>query len=153
MTTKINNIMSNIFEETLSRVPEYSKLFVQNSFDIVDKIMFILNEKKINQKELATLLGKSESEISKILTPNYNMTFKTLAKIEAALEEKIINIPRPDKDFHKMAIPDDELDACYYDKETPSEVKSKIPTNSNWTINRASNITQEKRKFYDNRSC
>ncbi|GEM_PF-4974526 len=41
------------------------------------------------QKDLARLLVKGESEISKCMTGTHNFTIKTLSKIEAILGERL----------------------------------------------------------------
>ena len=80
--------MSKIFNSI--KVPNYVKGYVDHSFNISDRISEIMNDKGITQKELAKRLGKSESEISKWMTGQHNFTIKSIAKIEDALDEKII---------------------------------------------------------------
>jgi len=77
-------------EERRSKISKDIDIFVKQSFDIVDRIHQILVAQGKEQKDLASLLGKSESEISKWMTGTHNFTIKTLAKIEAKLGEKII---------------------------------------------------------------
>jgi len=85
---------SKIFKESRELVPNYSRIFVKKSFSVVEYIHDILNKKQMTQKDLAGKLNKTESEISKILTPGHNMTFKTVSKIEDALNEEIITTPK-----------------------------------------------------------
>ena len=49
-------------------------------------------QKKMTQRELASLLKKRESEISKWLTGRHNFTINTIAHISLALEAPIINV-------------------------------------------------------------
>lgn len=77
-------------QERRSKISKDIDIFVKQSFDIVDRIHEILVAQGKEQKDLATLLGKSESEISKWMTGTHNFTIKTLAKIEAKLGAKII---------------------------------------------------------------
>jgi ribosome-binding protein aMBF1 (putative translation factor) len=77
-------------EERRNKISKEIDVFVKQSFDIVDRIHEILVAQGKEQKELATLLGKSESEISKWMTGTHNFTIKTLSKIESILGEKII---------------------------------------------------------------
>ncbi len=65
-------------------------IFVQHSFDVVDRIFEILKKQGKEQKDLAKALGKSESEISKWMTGSHNFTIKTISKIEAVLGESVI---------------------------------------------------------------
>ena len=51
--------------------------------------MFV--SKNMTQKNLADMLGKKESEISKWMSGTHNFTLKTIAKIESVLNVCIIN--------------------------------------------------------------
>jgi transcriptional regulator with XRE-family HTH domain len=82
--------MSDIFQKLLARVPKDTAQFVDQSMDITLTIKDLLRKKGLTQKDLAQKLGKSEAEISKWLTTGYNLTLKSIAKIEVALEEQII---------------------------------------------------------------
>lgn len=82
------------FRETIDAMPLDSKLFVDKSLEIVHYIFRIMDGKKMNQKELATKLGKSEAEVSKILSGLHNLTLRSIAKLEVALEETIICTPK-----------------------------------------------------------
>ncbi len=77
-------------EERRNKISTEIDGFVKQSFDIVDRIHEILVAQGIEQKDLAVLLDKSESEISKWMTGTHNFTIKTLSKIESILGEKII---------------------------------------------------------------
>lgn len=79
-------------ERRRRNIPNETKIFVEYSFQIVDRIHEILESKDIEQKDLARLLNKSESEISKWMTGTHNFTLKTISKIEDALEEKLFQI-------------------------------------------------------------
>ena len=91
-------------------MPEDTKLFVKQSFDIVDRIHQILKNNGVSQKELAKSLGKQESEVSKWMTGTHNFTIKTLAKIEAVLGESIIEISRYEKYSQNKSISISNLD-------------------------------------------
>lgn len=81
-------------EERRKRISKDVDIFVEQSFDIVDRIHEILVKQGKEQKDLARLLGKSESEISKWMTGTHNFTINTLAKIQAVLGDAIIQIAR-----------------------------------------------------------
>lgn len=85
---------SKIFEKVRKDVSKDSRQFISNSFNIVNYIHELLEKKNMSQKDLAKKLNKSESEISKILSPGHNITLKTLSKLEVALEENIISISK-----------------------------------------------------------
>ncbi len=46
----------------------------------------------MTQREFATLMGKAESEISRWLTGSHGFTTTTLVKIEAVLEEPVVEV-------------------------------------------------------------
>lgn len=83
-----------LFRECLSKVSEKTKNEFNLSFEIADRIDFILKKKGMTQKDLAIKMGKRESEISKWLTGRHNFTTNTLAGISMALEEPIILVAK-----------------------------------------------------------
>jgi transcriptional regulator with XRE-family HTH domain len=80
------------FEERRRSIPKEIDIFVNRSFDIVDRIHEILKLKTLSQKDLADLLDKKESEVSKWMTGTHNFTLKTLVKIEDVLGYPIIKV-------------------------------------------------------------
>lgn len=80
------------FEERRRSIPKEIDIFVNRSFDIVDRIHEILELKNLSQKDLAELLDKKESEVSKWMTGTHNFTLKTLVKIEDVLGYPIIKV-------------------------------------------------------------
>ncbi|GAF05871.1 helix-turn-helix domain-containing protein [Saccharicrinis fermentans] len=83
-------------ESRRKKISKDVELFVERSFDIVDRIHFILQKQGKEQKDLAKALGKTESEISKWMTGTHNFTMKTLTKIEAVLGEPILQTVKQD---------------------------------------------------------
>jgi len=90
-------------EERRNKISKDIDIFVKQSFEIVDRIHEILLKQGKEQKDLAIALGKSESEISKWMSGTHNFTTKTLAKISAALGERIIQVTK-DKQPEKSTI-------------------------------------------------
>jgi len=96
--------MSKLFDHALAQVPDDVKRFIDNSMEIANEIHAILEKQGKTQKDLALLLGKNESEVSKWLTGRHNFTLKSLSKIEAVLNEKIVTTPlQSQMNFLKMA--------------------------------------------------
>lgn len=95
---KKNATLESIRQET----PAYIKREIDLSFYIVDKIAEILQLRGMTQKDLANLLGKKESEISKWMTGTHNFTLRSIAKIENALKVSIF-------DFEKDQYSDNEF--------------------------------------------
>ena len=65
---------------------------VDLSFQIVDRIHEILLAKGLKQKDLASMLGKSEAEISRWMRGTHNFTIDTLISIEHALGAPILKV-------------------------------------------------------------
>ena len=79
-------------EERRKHVNPEIRKSVDLSFQIVDRIHQILEEKGLRQKDLAELLGKSEAEISKWMRGTHNFTIDTLVSIETALNAPILQV-------------------------------------------------------------
>ena len=89
-------------EKRRKLIPSEIDLFVTRSFDIVDRIYEILSSKNLDQKDLATLLGKQESEISKWMSGTHNFTVKTITRIEKVLGSSIIKVLRKEEKTQKQ---------------------------------------------------
>ncbi len=85
---------SKYFRKSLAKITPENRRFVQKNLDIVEQIVSILDARGMSQRELAKRLGKSEAEVSRMLSGLHNLTLKTIAKLEAALEEDIITTPQ-----------------------------------------------------------
>ena len=83
---------SRILEERRKHVNPETRKSVELSFQIVDRIHEILDEKNLKQKDLAALLGKKEAEISRWMRGTHNFTIDTLVSIEAALEAPVLQV-------------------------------------------------------------
>lgn len=68
--------------------PEH-RIFVKKNLALVNQIYEILDNKGWTQKDLASGLNKSESEISKWLSGTHNLTLQTICKIESILKEEV----------------------------------------------------------------
>lgn len=83
---------SSIIEARRAKVSPEVRKRVDLSFLIVDRIHSILEERGLKQKDLAILLGKKESEISKWMRGTHNFTIETISAIENALGIPILQI-------------------------------------------------------------
>ncbi|SEI58453.1 Helix-turn-helix [Dyadobacter sp. SG02] len=68
--------------------------FIDTSFDLSDRIHEILESKGLTQKDLADMIGKKESQVSKWMTGTHNFTIKTLALIEVKLGVSIFQVTK-----------------------------------------------------------
>jgi len=81
-----------IMEESRKLITPEIKQSVDFSIDIANRIFDILEMKKLKQKDLANLMGKSEAEISKWLKGTHNFNVDTILKIQTILGEDIIQV-------------------------------------------------------------
>ena len=113
-----NNSIDTWLEKNGS--PEITKL-VEKNLAIATKIHELLNLQGLKPADLARLLDKKPSEISKWLTGTHTFTTKTITKIEAVLEEDIIHI-EPQKIYFKVMVTNhEEMEEMLFEK---SEVKT-----------------------------
>jgi transcriptional regulator with XRE-family HTH domain len=84
-----NNIIDTWLEQNGS--PDIAKL-VEKNLAIANKIHELLENRGLKAADLARLLNKKPSEISKWLTGTHTFTTKTITKIETVLGQDIIHI-------------------------------------------------------------
>lgn len=80
------------FEKSIAQMPLSSKIFVDKSMAIADKIYKRIEELGITQKDLADRLGQTEAQVSRGLAGMQNFTLRSISKIEAALNFEIIRV-------------------------------------------------------------
>ncbi len=83
---------SSIIEARRAKVSPEVRRRVNLSFLIVDRIHSILEAKGLKQKDLANMLGKNESEISKWMRGTHNFTIETITSIENVLGVPILQV-------------------------------------------------------------
>ena len=83
---------SSIIESRRTKVSPEIRRKVDLSFLIIDRIHSILQERGLKQKDLADMLGKKESEISKWMRGTHNFTIDTISSIENALGQPILRV-------------------------------------------------------------
>jgi transcriptional regulator with XRE-family HTH domain len=91
------NIINSWLEENGD--PAVTKL-VEKNLAIANKIHELLEKRGLKAVDLARMLDKNASEISKWLTGTHTFTTKTITKIEVALGEDIIHIEPQLKYIH-----------------------------------------------------
>lgn len=83
---------SNIINRRRAHVSDETRQKVDLSFQIVDRIQDILDEKGMQQKDLAIALGKTQAEVSRWMRGTHNFTIDTLLSIEHALGAPILKV-------------------------------------------------------------
>lgn len=72
---------------------QISQSWTFRSSAIAKRVLEALKVKKMMQKELAMTIGFRPQQVSRILRGNVNLTIKTIAKLEAALGIRLIEVP------------------------------------------------------------
>ncbi|WP_373553966.1 multiprotein-bridging factor 1 family protein [Haliscomenobacter sp.] len=85
---------SKTVDRLLKSTPKDVEIFVDLYADLVVRINQLLREKEISKKELAEMLNKNPSEISKWLSAEHNFTLRSLAKLSAELGEPLLEVPQ-----------------------------------------------------------
>ncbi len=75
-----------------------NRRFVQKNVDVAQQVRAILKEKGMTQDDLARLLGKHPSEVSKLISGLHNLTLESITKMEEVLEADIILTPQRAKE-------------------------------------------------------
>ena len=81
---------NKILDEIRGQISPDVKKQLDISVSLANRIYDILEAKGMSQKDLAKLLGKTETEVSRWLSGTHNLTIATIAKISVALGEEII---------------------------------------------------------------
>ena len=81
---------NKILDEIRSQISPEVKKQLEISVSLANRVYDILEAKGMSQKDLAKLLGKTETEVSRWLSGTHNLTIATIAKISVALGEDII---------------------------------------------------------------
>lgn len=81
---------NKILDEIRGHISPDVKKQLEISVSLANRVYDILEKKGMTQKDLAKLLGKTETEVSRWLSGTHNLTIATIAKISVALGEDII---------------------------------------------------------------
>ena len=81
---------NKILDEIRGHISPDVKKQLEISVSLANRVYDILEAKGMSQKDLAKLLGKTETEVSRWLSGTHNFTIATIAKISVALGEDII---------------------------------------------------------------
>ena len=82
-----------VVERLKARILPENRIFVRKNLAISAQVEALRKKKGWTQKELARKLGKTESEVSRLLSGLHNLTLKSIAKLEAELGSDIIVTP------------------------------------------------------------
>ena len=83
---------SPILEEATAAITPQERAAFDLNFSISECIYEIIQSKGMTKRDLASLTGKKESEVSRWFMFGHNFTCKTIALIQQALGEKIVAV-------------------------------------------------------------
>lgn len=76
----------------LGPIPETVKSEVDLSFEISDRIDFLMRQRGLTKKQFADALGRRPSEITKWLSGQHNFTIATLAMLSSFFGQPIVTV-------------------------------------------------------------
>lgn len=94
---------SAVAERLKAKILPENRIFVLKNLAISEQVEALRKEKGWTQKELAKKLGKTESEVSRLLSGLHNLTLKSIAKLESELGSDIILTPLEADKKYKLA--------------------------------------------------
>lgn len=83
---------NRLMDEIRSIISPEMKMQMELSVAIANRIYKILESKGMSQKDLAKLLGKTETEVSRWLSGTHNLTLTTICKISVALRQDVVKV-------------------------------------------------------------
>lgn len=84
---------NKLLQELLDETPKETKIFVEKYADLIVRIHDVMKQQGLSQKDLAEKMGQKPSAISRWLSGQYNITLRSIAKMEAELGMSLIEIP------------------------------------------------------------
>lgn len=78
--------------ELLSDISPEEKAEARLSFQISNRLDFLMKEKGLSKKQLADTIGKRPSEITRWLSGEHNFTISTLAMLSSFFGQPIIAV-------------------------------------------------------------
>ncbi|MBD5184696.1 MAG: helix-turn-helix transcriptional regulator [Bacteroidales bacterium] len=78
--------------ELLSDISPEERAEARLSFQISNRLDFLMKEKGLSKKQLADALGKRPSEITRWLSGEHNFTISTLAMLSSFFGQSIITV-------------------------------------------------------------
>jgi len=111
-----------IMDEIRDNISPETKMQMELSVAIANRVYNILESKGMSQKDFARLMGKTETEVSRWLSGTHNLTIATISKISVALGEDIIKVTNYSYlPFHEddlmLAAESPEIEDTDYNKE------------------------------------
>lgn len=81
-----------LVHQLIAAIPKEQKKQLDYSNDISDRLVAVMKERSISQRELARMTGKRPSEVTRWLSGQHNFTLATIAKLSVALDHEFVTI-------------------------------------------------------------
>lgn len=78
--------------EILGSIPDNLQQEVNLTFDISDRIDFLMKERGLTRKQFAEALGRRPSEVTKWLSGQHNFTIATISMLSSFFGKSIITV-------------------------------------------------------------
>jgi len=96
---KIEDFIANIEDDNgqwleKARYRRANRGWLRKSQKIAIRVLSVLDEKDMQQKELAEAMEVSPQQVSKIVKGKQNLTLQTISKLEQVLGISLIEVPR-----------------------------------------------------------
>ncbi len=85
---RMGTSLRDLFEE----IPKEKREAARLSFEISDRLSYLMEKRGLSKKQLADSLGKRPNEITRWLSGEHNFTLSTLAMLSCFFGEPIINV-------------------------------------------------------------
>lgn len=146
---KIEDFLANIEDDggqwlKKARYRRENRGWLRKSQEIAIRVLGVLDEKDMQQKELAEAMGVSPQQVSKIVKGKQNLTLQTISKLEQVLGISLFEVPRH---LNTMKVESKKPTKAKYDKKSEKRFTAKEPlknvVNGSWTPaeQRESNLT------------
>jgi plasmid maintenance system antidote protein VapI len=101
-----------------------NRKWLRKSQAIALRVLSVLDEKGIQQKELAEAMEVSPQQVSKIVKGKQNLTLQTISKLENVLKISLFEVPRQSS---KIEVETKKAVKANYDKKGKRQYTAKEP--------------------------
>lgn len=107
--------------------------WLQKSQQVAIKVLYTLDKKEMQQKDLAEAMNVSPQQVSKIVKGKENLTLQTISKLEQVLDISLFEVPMH---FFTAKVESKKGAKTSYDKKNEKQYVAKEPlesvVNSSW---------------------
>ena len=82
-----------LLQQLADGIPEADRRFYRKTDDVAARIIQVMRTRGLSQRALANRLGKSASYVSRVLGGGVNLTLRTIAEFETALDAEVLVAP------------------------------------------------------------